>query len=160
MGFIRWVLSRLKARRRNGRASQLLTGLNPELMRRAVHAADAVEMPLDAWIVFALASELVTEKERREGDGGVDAAFRLAGIERRGARLFFENEPITTETTMTFNPQLMRRAIHAADDMEMPLEAWIVLVWAGQLVTDEERDRDGMNAVFELAGLERGDGET
>ena len=82
-------------------------------------------MPLDAWIVFALASVLVTDEEQREGDGGVDAAFRLAGIERRGARLFFKDELVTAETSMTFNPKLMRRAIRAADEMEIPLEAWI-----------------------------------
>ena len=89
MGFIRSALARWKAgRQRNARAAEMLKGLNPELMRRAIRAADAVEMPLDAWIVFALASELLTDEERREGDGGVDAAFRLASIERRGARLF------------------------------------------------------------------------
>ena len=136
----------------------MLKELNPELMQRAIRAADAVEMPLDAWIVFALASELLTDEEQREDDGGVDAAFRLASIERRGARLFFKNEPITAETSMTFNPQLMRRALRAADDMEIPLTAWMILAWAGMLVTDEELDRDGRNAVFKLAGF--GDGET
>ena len=159
MGFIRSALARWKAgRQRNARAAEMLKGLNPELMRRAIRAADAVEMPLDAWIVFALASELLTDEERREGDGGVDAAFRLASIERRGARLFVGNEPITAETSMTFNPQLMRRALRAADDMEIPLTAWMILAWAGVLVTDEERNRDGKNAVFRLAGF--GDGET
>ena len=59
---------------------------------------------------------------------------------------------------MTFNPQLMRRALRAADDMEIPLTAWMILAWAGVLVTDEERNRDGKNAVFRLAGF--GDGET
>ena len=154
---IRSLLSRWKRGRRRGHAADMLMGLNPELLRRATRTADAVEMPLDAWIVFALASVLFTDEDQREGDGGVDAAFRLAGIERRGARLFFNDELVTAETSMTFNPKLMRRAIRAADEMEIPLEAWIVFAWASVLVTDEEREREGMDAVFRLAGLE-GDG--